>query len=143
MTCSRKRRVSVKTPAEVQKVLTETMKAVRTAIGRQDYMLECKIERLHNLSYYMGYSHGYNDRGGDLMAQCRDCGARINFISTENGAWMPVEEDSVDPLELEPEDLVISEDGNTCRAENAQPYNVYYLPHFAICHKNRSNLSEF
>lgn len=52
----------VKTPAKVQKVLTETIKAVREKIGKQDYMLECKIERLHNLSYYMGYAYGYEDK---------------------------------------------------------------------------------
>lgn len=57
---------------------------------------------------------------------------------------MPVEEDSVDPLELEPEDLVISEDGVTCRAENAQPYLTYYLPHWNVCSKGSgNNKSEF
>jgi hypothetical protein len=77
------------------------------------------------------------------MSHCKDCGARIDFIRTEAGAWMPIEPGEIDPADCEPDDKVINELGECCKAQNADPFSAYYLSHFSVCPKHEHEESEF
>jgi len=75
------------------------------------------------------------------MSHCKDCGARIDFVRTESGNWMPIEPGEIDPDDCEPDDVVISEEGECRKAENADLDTTYYLSHFSVCPKHEK--SEF
>ena len=55
----------VKSPVELQKLYYDVVKEIRYILGKDAlYMLECKIEKLHNCAYYTGYDEGYRDGCG-------------------------------------------------------------------------------
>ena len=64
---------------------------------------------------------------------CKSCGAEIIFIDTNKGSKMPCDPDSYSPDELEPTDMVVTDEGRVCFAKNAEARSVCYISHFATC----------
>lgn len=71
------------------------------------------------------------------MANCRACGAEINFIRMTTGKYMPVEAEPVFVVPGESEVRYVSDNGilfpGTEVSENDGTADVAYVPHWSKC----------
>lgn len=66
------------------------------------------------------------------MPLCRDCGAKIRFIETSAGKWMPVDDEHIEGKDLEDgENTLISEAGEVIK--DPDDFEQGYRPHWAGC----------
>lgn len=74
------------------------------------------------------------------MALCKTCGQEIAFVEGRKG-WLPVEVDEVTVMDVEPEDVLVSEWGEARKAKNWDWNNheLYRLVHFPLCGTKRGD----
>lgn len=66
---------------------------------------------------------------------CRFCGAKIRWITTTKGKYMPVNPDGIDPDTMKPGEVFVNDFGEVARAENivSKHTSTWYISHFATC----------
>lgn len=66
------------------------------------------------------------------LTECRGCGAKIGFIETKTGKWLPINPEPVDANSCNPGDRLVGEDGIVFTVQSES--NEYgYVPHWATC----------
>lgn len=82
------------------------------------------------------------------MRKCNQCGAWIDFVTTNAGRHMPVDSRPVFIRTDRGTDSFITGNGKMVRGERALPrvegfgIIVAYVPHWAACHKERPRRSK-
>lgn len=73
------------------------------------------------------------------MSVCRDCGAEIDWVRTEEGRYIPVDPEPVFVIEGGGQDQFIEDEGGTITGRIARPEEerrdlpVAYVPHWRTC----------
>lgn len=79
------------------------------------------------------------------MANCKYCGAKMEFVETNNGGKMPVDPELVSSSDCEHGDVLVTEDGRVFKVNhNRSDYEETfgYVSHFATCpHADRARQS--
>jgi len=115
----------------LQTALQSALKADSTKHNEQD-------ERLRQiLNNCIKTNHNFNllFKEAKTMAECRSCGAKIIFVTTKQGKYMPCDPELVTAEDCEPEDILVSDDGEVFRVSNTDQKTQGYVSHFATCPK--------
>lgn len=70
------------------------------------------------------------------MAECRSCGAKIEWIQTKKGKNMPIDVEPVDPTEAEDGTFLCNADGRFIKVGKSQyeeNEGPWFISHFATC----------
>jgi succinylglutamate desuccinylase len=69
------------------------------------------------------------------MTLCKSCNAKIDFIKTTAGKWMPVDPDYVDYEDAENGDVLITDGGVVYTVDHQKNYTSVSgrVSHFATC----------
>lgn len=69
-------------------------------------------------------------------AFCKSCGAKIKFLRTKAGKWMPCDPETVSAEDLDAGDKLVTKDGDVLTVNGKTPEGygaVGYVPHWATC----------
>lgn len=69
------------------------------------------------------------------MSNCRSCDAKIEFVKTKKGNWMPVDPEYIEYNEAEEGDVLITDEGNLYTVDCSKDFPSVRgrISHFATC----------